>query len=250
MGCESSREHYIKEEALITDAEDSLGFSSCSADIVDLWIRKYSSDGTINPEQMKDIFQSCGISMKKPLESSKLLNCFRKKDNTYTFRPFLIFGILLSTDLRNKKSSLLFEVFDENYENSLKEATIHQLIDHMLNISINLLPLRILDQDLPDAKINKVLLYSKYLKSYQEIAKESLIRMLVRDEVKDDGTLTKVHFIESFDVGELHHLLTPHGIRMYVKKIAETTSKNVVLLNKRFIRQLSDSFFENGTEEN
>ena len=112
-----------------------------SSDTVDLHLRKFSSNNRLNQSQLIDYLNTLSLiawDNCKPIMA--LYEQYQADPGQYLLKPLLITAIMLGNSLSHTKAKLIFEAFDISNSKKLTVNTFYELIDLILDISIEKLP--------------------------------------------------------------------------------------------------------------
>ncbi|CAG9322213.1 unnamed protein product [Blepharisma stoltei] len=217
MGCVDSKSSISIEERAIMIAEEELGYGNKYSRDVDFVHRKYSVSGLINAEQWRDISNSLLIKSENTPRNAKIedfFSSFKSIDGKLPLRSLLIIGVLLSEGRASDKARLLFEIYDIKNQKSLPKSIIQALVDEMLDISINKLPILVCPHHV--ANEDEVKKYLKDLRGYQEVSKTAIIARFLGTGEGEEQEISLSVFVKNFEDGVTARLLTAHGLREFV----------------------------------
>lgn len=220
MGCASSRDEVSKEEKAIIEQEEQLLYNRNNCKAVDFYIRKYSLGVEINHEQWRDIASNLHLKVENSPTSPKTVdfyNSMKGKDGKLALRTQLVLGILLAGGTAKDKAKLFFEAHDPRNIKVVSKADIHELVEELLDISINKLPtLVVAAHGVTEDEIKN---YVTVLHQYLEKSKVMITKKFIGEETKQgDEQISLAAFEKNFLSEETARLLTPHGLRSFVHK--------------------------------
>ena len=213
MGCGNSREIGV-EESVILYAESGLNLSKIDVDLLDISFRKYNHNGLVNQSQLIQISQNLGFRILNNKFHKNIQRFFNSllNENSYKLKDILLICIILGKGKANKKSRLIYEIFDEGYSHQLEIEVIKKdLLERMFRHVATTLPALVDDSKLTVEERHKHFRRLKKLNEVIPFASETLARALcVRGKVISVGT-----FIEVFN--EQPQLITSTGLRSYLE---------------------------------
>jgi len=219
MGCGSSRKDLIQEEKAIVAMEYELHFVKHSCSYTDFILRKYNKQGFINSSHWGGVVSSLKIRDNQSVVCPNLQKFYEqlKSNDLLPLNQVLVLGILLSSGTPYNKARLLFEITDEDNAGSVSVETISGLLELMLDLSINKLPILVSDLAVPKPQVSEqdVLKYQDKLQSLLPRALPMLLGA-VCGTVDKEASVSKKYFCEKFQKEEIGELTTPSGIRSWV----------------------------------
>jgi hypothetical protein len=224
MGCGNSREVGV-EESILVYAEGCLNLSKIDVDLLDISFRKYNHNGVVNQSQLIQISQNLGFRILNNKIHINIQRFFKAlhQDKGYQLKDLLLICILLGKGKVKKKSSLIYEIFDEHFSHQLEIETIKkELLERMFRHSISTLPLLVVDSQLSSEDRSKHFRRLKKLSEVVPFACETLARSLcIRGKIISVETFNEVF-------SENPSLVTPSGLRNYLEKARTTFKKSLI----------------------
>lgn len=142
MGCIGSRHKFADEEETLAAEQAALGFSRHPLADVDCIVRKYSSDTTINVNQLKAIKQSLSLNLEN-YETHKSIGAFVAKlqkpgTTEYLSNKVLMTGILLAEAENTQRARALFEIVDKEETGSIDVGKLQNLLTVWIETTLDL----------------------------------------------------------------------------------------------------------------
>jgi hypothetical protein len=235
MGCAGSRGNLSDEEWHITRSENSVGFGPKSSETIDLVVRKHANGSDFNKLHMRAILKKLGL--KFPHEKhehhhkdgakhehkhdehhehhehhehlKQFYQSFEVSDG-YSFRDFLLAGILLGHGTPKSKAQLIWDVFDVNGDKKLARANYVELFRTLADISL----------DKTTAATHLDVDHQKKVSAYLDKlrgVKAKFLTEIVSDSAKTEELVPKKVFVQYASEHQAHHFLTPTGIRKAIE---------------------------------
>lgn len=211
MGCSMNGREEGKEETLIRDQEESLGFSKLKSAIVDKYFRKYSYEGAISLNQWRDIVFYLKLNTVNTHQYPSIEKFYQnfKVDGVMQSKLVHLLAVMLSRDKHSEKATLLFQIYDEHNTAVLDIETVKLMVKQMVNLSINQLPaLAILRE-------TQLIFYINLLQSVSSELTESVFKRFTFEntpgEIPKELSLTR--FLSNIMLQKTCTLLEPSGLR-------------------------------------
>lgn len=150
---------------------------------------------------------------------------FKLANHHFRLKPLLTVGIMLSSGAPRQKAKLLFESLDPSDQKELKNSDIEELVDYMLDIAINYLPILVSNETFPPISEAKVAVYVEKLANKRERAKKEIMKIFLGGHPKDKDTITLGEFQNVFNNEDHARLFFPYGLRSFIYRRLEMISK-------------------------
>ncbi|CAG9334764.1 unnamed protein product [Blepharisma stoltei] len=216
MGCVDSKLSCSSVERSIMNAEAELGYEKKNCWYIDFIHRKYSIGGWVNHEQWRDISCSLLIQTKNTSSNTKIERFFSSIANfngKLPLKSLLIIGFLLGEGTYQEKSQLFFDIYDTNNSKIIFKSDIHALVEEMLDIAINKIPiLACKPQASNEEDFQK---YLQELHQFKEAAQELIVRKFIGAD-NSEHSITLSEFQANFQDISTAELLSSHGLRSFV----------------------------------
>lgn len=132
------------DEDLIKVKEKSLPLSSISAEEIALIINKYQFEGYMSSAQLRQCFMELKFDVAAfshcESEASKLMAALQS-EKLYKTQIVSLCGLLLGEGKSIEKAKVLFSIYDTEESNSLSSETINKMLEDIINVSANRIPL-------------------------------------------------------------------------------------------------------------
>ena len=203
MGCIDSR---FEAEEQVCIAENRLGFKDIPVDLINTTMRKYSYKSKINQAQLERINDLLNLNFFPFVYSTKaFINSMLKPDRTFSLKELLVLGILLGCGQAEEKAGLIYLVFDEMLENSIKKIRIStEVLKIISKVSVEYTPNLLSKND-----------YFAQLLEKQENVIKSIMEKFPAERLE----ISEQEFIKWMSNFENGSLLTAKGWRYYSKKL-------------------------------
>jgi hypothetical protein len=221
MGCVSSnRSQLCAEETTLVTLEHELNYHTQSASQVDLVLRKYSSNGSLNVSQL----HKAAIVLNIRTENFSTFNQIKPfYDNLQTqgFTPLktlLLLGVLLAQGSLVDKARLLFEVYDQLM---LEEVEVVTIVEDLFDVAVKRLP------TLLGTKGNSEVTSAKIYLAKIEHVKTAGVSKLTKLIAGEAPKVSKKHFVTTVSSDSVKQILTPEGIRAYFFSVYSLSTPQV-----------------------
>lgn len=221
MGCSSSRSDLSTIDFFFERAEVTLGYSELSTSLIDFTTRKYSHEGYVNEFQWQTICSQLHLSLSKPANSShaKIKTFYQQFfiNNKCSLQWLLTLGVLLSNDVDETKSRILFEAFDKENIKEIDKKTLENLLDVVIDIASEKV------KALIDFQVTGYVTeedYQDYVKLLR-LGKENFKAELLGSLLMGNDTCTLEGFVDKFRNHKRATLLTASGVRKGLKEKAK-----------------------------
>lgn len=216
MGCTDSRTKIPDEERAIIISAKNFGFNDWSSQAIDYNIRKYSTDRLISRIQLENIIQNLRLAA---FEQSKSVNMFYKSYDLHQtseldFVKFVVTGIMLGCDPPGLKAKLLFEVLDVRAEGQLSRDQIKNLLEIIVSVSFDHIPLVVDNERNPPAYEEAV---TKYISKINRF-RENLLKEMENIFLNEKGFKLR-EFVKMFEQEENEGYVSDTHLRMICYKL-------------------------------
>jgi hypothetical protein len=231
MGCGDSRTTIPDEERAIIISANNFGFNDWSSQGVDYKVRKYSTNRLITRTQLDNIIINLRLAA---FEQSKPVNKFYKSYDLHQtseldFVKFVVSGIMLGCDPPGLKAKLLFEIFDVHSEGQLSKPQINTLMEIMVSVSFDHIPLLVDNERSPPASEESVAKYASRISRFRD---NLLIEM--ESILGNEKVIKLKEFVKLFELEENERYVNDSSLRMICYKKYLTYRKSRKLRrNKR-----------------
>lgn len=215
MGC-TIRKQSCEEETYLIELQEALCLHKHTSEELDLHLRKFTLNSTrLNQSQLIDFLNALNlITWDTRKQTMSFYELYQAEPGKFLFRPLLITVILLGNSPSHVKGRLIFEAFDSNNSKNLSLNTFYELVDLILDISLEKLP------KLAQFKYQSLDIISNYtvnLTSQRLKARDRMVKLFVPVELSSTDRVLKDEFILScYKEEPASQLLTPEGVRSFV----------------------------------
>ena len=215
MGCGDSRTTIPDEERAIIISANNFGFNDWSSQAVDYKVRKYSTNRVISRIQLENIIQNLRLP---PFEQSQAVNKFYQSYDLHQsqeldFVKFVVTGIILGCDPPGLKAKLLFEIFDVHSEGQLTKDQINTLMEFMVSVSFDHIPLMVDNDRSPPAFEEAV---AKYVSRISRFRENLLIEM--GNILGNEKVIKLKDFVKIFELEENERYVSDSSLRIICYK--------------------------------
>lgn len=138
MGCACTRLKVLYEEDLILKQETAIGFQNHRSSSIDMIIRKYSFQGTLNFNFLIEIAKELKLHIDDYDKHQGITEFFNELNNSSKqfYTQLLVLGIMNGKSSDPTKAYLLFQVFDAECQYSLSYNQAKELLHMIFAMSI------------------------------------------------------------------------------------------------------------------
>lgn len=212
MGCNNSRKGISDEEAALRSQEAMLLYSNQTVTANYLALCRYSRGQELNAEALDQAFSKM-LVIKGNLGSSNTITdfyeSFRKQPGVYDAKLLKVLCVLLGKGSTVEKATLLFEIYDPGFAETLERAKIAEMVEDLVDISAQKVSVLVTDSQYRHSGQLTNQQYLKGLFTQAGKAQDSFKKLVLRGGER----VTKEDFVSILQEPDNTGWLSSSGIR-------------------------------------
>ncbi|CAG9328576.1 unnamed protein product [Blepharisma stoltei] len=217
MGCVQTRPESAEENGIV-QSEKCLGFHIQKSAKIDAVLRKFSTNGVLTEAQLNN----CSALLKINTTNygiykniNDMLSKIRNEEGDCYLQDLLVIGILLGKGTNEENATLIYQAFDEKMENSIpKERLESEVLEKMFKHSLVTLGSLYCNTIYPNSNELKNLKYITDLLHVKSLCISQISSRMCEFSI---STITEEHFVRFISTFMNGSLLTPAGLRGYMR---------------------------------
>jgi hypothetical protein len=219
MGCSNTREDFSREENIIVNEENKLGYSQLKSSDIDTNFHRFSISLRLTQTQFNAVIREMKLTKDDPLNPKKVIQDlykeFKNADGSYSTRKLSTLGLLLGKGTSKEKARVLFHNYDIKISNTLDIEEVRVLLGDILDISLRILPQYALSTLINESNRLEQLKYNKKLMSVFNTFLGYYEVILIKEEGSE---LSLEDFIKFFDSSDILALSSATKLRKFAIK--------------------------------